>query len=513
MASERSCNKLGGKEGHSFSRIEALAINSKMAKKTENSSQSQVLEQALSNVVEHAKRLNLSSVDRFMMSSKICESAKNIGKMPNDTMSALLPKKPSFPAIRRRRCPCSMKQTVKTPRAEPQTSAVPAAPQPPPPPPPPSPRCAPAQELCIAMDLADNLIKEYKQTEQLTNQLLQDALSINHDLLSYWEYQRDIELVREIELESNARSVEAIIDGLSKEYECLDFGLEHKQRRFNSRFLRANSTQTETTASSPGSPSCLQTATKLAMAMPIPKASMVASTQTEQHTMLAIPTQTQTQMQRHEPCERIEHAISNMRSLALPPSLTLPCGRGCQLDSLPAVTTSSCCFRPIMSEYRERVDEVRQLMPMVVSASAVDMDAAMQDMRLQQLRVQCQRNLIFHDMMRFAEEELLQLLQQSTDNKTETVATFAEPVGNGIATATTTTTTTTNLASMLEQAVDKMRKTADSGSASRKCTTVLESGTVGDVELTNKSLKAQSLELELKTQQSEEAPPTSTTHI
>lgn len=92
----------------------------------------------------------------------------------------------------------------------------------PPPPPPPSPRCPQARELFEALDQADKLMADYQQTEQLTDNLLRQAEAIKRDLELQCQLHRDVELVRDLEVEASGRSLLYLIEAIRAECDSED---------------------------------------------------------------------------------------------------------------------------------------------------------------------------------------------------------------------------------------------------------------------------------------------------
>lgn len=92
----------------------------------------------------------------------------------------------------------------------------------PPPPPPPSPRCPQARELFQALEQADKLMADYQQTEQLTDSLLRQAEAIKRDLELQCQLHRDVELVRDLEVEASGRSLLYLIEAIRAECDSED---------------------------------------------------------------------------------------------------------------------------------------------------------------------------------------------------------------------------------------------------------------------------------------------------
>ncbi|XP_034484387.1 uncharacterized protein LOC117789461 [Drosophila innubila] len=159
-----------------------------------------VAEQALANLVERAKRLQLSSVSTIDPSAtritiqtlSDCNITVNNSKTKTKVINA------AGPGTQR-----AMAATARKPR---KMDLEPS-------PPPPSPR-----EPCMIAELRD----EYHQTDQLIDKMLTDATVLSRDMIYCSQHQRDLTLVQEIEIETAHRSLDTLFEALSAECERQD---------------------------------------------------------------------------------------------------------------------------------------------------------------------------------------------------------------------------------------------------------------------------------------------------
>ncbi|KAH8420123.1 hypothetical protein KR009_005954, partial [Drosophila setifemur] len=243
-------------------------------------------DQALAGVVERARRLQMSSVKRY--GSMCCEEnppppppvevktddvgerqAPPSGKtVKNPAIKRSIAPIRSFQAPQRLSAPALVRRLRKTesthnrtPRGvQCKTALLPV----PPPPPPPSPRCPQAQELCLALEQADALLIMYRQTDQLVDDLLLQALDIHRELELQWRLQRDVEMVRNLEVEANGRSLFYLIEAIQAECNSAD-AQSIRQRclralaRSEKRFRPKRSQKEPKADSTPGKARCSQT--------------------------------------------------------------------------------------------------------------------------------------------------------------------------------------------------------------------------------------------------------------
>ncbi|KAM8721187.1 hypothetical protein ACLKA7_007113 [Drosophila subpalustris] len=164
-----------------------------------------VAEQALANLVERAKRLQLSSVANIDPSANrltvqtLSECNITVGNPKKNPKLTNLNANTIGPGTQRG----AANATARKPR---KLDLEPS-------PPPPSPR-----ELCMIAELRD----EYLQTDQLIDKMLTDATILNRDMIYCSQHQRDLTLVQEIELETTHRSLDTLFEALSAECERQD---------------------------------------------------------------------------------------------------------------------------------------------------------------------------------------------------------------------------------------------------------------------------------------------------
>ncbi|KAH8261745.1 hypothetical protein KR044_009679 [Drosophila immigrans] len=196
-----------------------------------------VAEQAMANLVERAKRLQLSSVSTIQVNDE-----RLFGKssaFDNSPTAATMKKSKVSVAA-------AVGVGVGAQRATFGTSRKPRKIEAEPTPPPPSPR-----EQCMIAELRD----EYNQTDQLIEKMLCDAATLNEDMLNCSQHQRDFNLLQEIELETTKRSVDTLFEALSAECERPDLkdvlrrccnALERSKERVCDHDLQLNTEDTTT---------------------------------------------------------------------------------------------------------------------------------------------------------------------------------------------------------------------------------------------------------------------------
>ncbi|KAH8266904.1 hypothetical protein KR026_010120, partial [Drosophila bipectinata] len=186
---------------------------------------------AMASVVERARRLKMSSLEGYdgptgksstpttpRVSSRMTNSGGRYGRRPGMSARSSQPggrnTATSSGATVRRPKKTETTPYHRTPRGgQSLTANLPV----PPPPPPPSPRCPQASEIFLALEQADKLMAEYQETEQLTDNLLKQAEAIKRDLELQNELHRDVELVRDLEVETSGKSLLYLIEAVRAE--------------------------------------------------------------------------------------------------------------------------------------------------------------------------------------------------------------------------------------------------------------------------------------------------------
>ncbi|XP_060662727.1 uncharacterized protein LOC132795836 [Drosophila nasuta] len=168
-----------------------------------------VAEQAMANLVEHAKRLQLSSVSTIPSTDE--NNFRKSLSLSNSTPPAT--GKKSKINVNASGIGVGVGASGGAQRMAHPTARKPRKIEAEPTPPPPSPR-----DQCMMAELRD----EYDQTDLLIEKMLSDATSLNEDMIICSQHQRDLNLVQEIELETNRRSVDTLFEALSAECERPD---------------------------------------------------------------------------------------------------------------------------------------------------------------------------------------------------------------------------------------------------------------------------------------------------
>ncbi|EDW06773.1 uncharacterized protein LOC6583791 [Drosophila mojavensis] len=163
-----------------------------------------VAEQALASLVERAKRLQLTSVSSVQLNSYGAEQRPHPKEDETEpSASAAVGGQAKRSAKGNQPGPGSTTQrSLATARKQRKLDAEPS------PPPPPSPR-----ELGVIAELRD----EYYQTDQLLDQMLADANSLNRDMICCSQHQRDLSLVQQIEMETTTRSLDSLFGALNED--------------------------------------------------------------------------------------------------------------------------------------------------------------------------------------------------------------------------------------------------------------------------------------------------------
>nr|XP_016931686.1 SWI/SNF chromatin-remodeling complex subunit SNF5 [Drosophila suzukii] len=208
------------------------------------------LDRALTNVVNMARRLNFSCAEGYKSLEESLEMAIPTDLKPiEDTASASTVKTVSGKSCPKRKPITPVRYTPKGSKF-PKTESIPKTPRGvqcltahlpvPPPPPPPSPRCPQARELCLALERSDNLRIQFDKTDEVLNQLLNDAQAIDRQVAIQCQMQRDAELIRTMEVEYSGRSMRFLIEAIQEDCEsqhvqelkkrCLDTLKRHEER-------------------------------------------------------------------------------------------------------------------------------------------------------------------------------------------------------------------------------------------------------------------------------------------
>ncbi|KAI8034025.1 uncharacterized protein LOC128264900 [Drosophila gunungcola] len=167
------------------------------------------LDLALANVVDLARRLNLTSVEGYGCLETGAEPDGQ--KSGDDTARAPCSVPPVGGCKRTYLKPKRGRARFRRTEARPQTprgvQCLTAHLPVPPPPPPPSPRCPQAWELCSALDRAEDIVIQSGKTDELLDQLLYEAKIIDQQVILQGRMQRDVEMIRCLETEFSGRSM------------------------------------------------------------------------------------------------------------------------------------------------------------------------------------------------------------------------------------------------------------------------------------------------------------------
>ncbi|XP_020817116.1 uncharacterized protein LOC110190808 [Drosophila serrata] len=175
---------------------------------------------ALANVVDRARRLKMSSVENVTyLFDKSSDVVLDYGTKPSSVKTQV--SKPKLVSTRSRLWRRLQKSEIKlqTPRStQSQTARLPL----PPPPPPPSPRCPKANDICVALEHAKELLDNYQKTDELIDGLLEQATELNREVLSQWQLQREADLVRDIEVEYSEDYMYIMLESIRAEFKDPD---------------------------------------------------------------------------------------------------------------------------------------------------------------------------------------------------------------------------------------------------------------------------------------------------
>ncbi|XP_017048213.1 uncharacterized protein LOC108092883 [Drosophila ficusphila] len=191
------------------------------------------LDRAVANVVELARRLNLSSVKGYGSPEESLEAAtetddnRKTGGDPARAPPArtsggrLLPKHKPSATVRSVRMASRFRRTEPSHRTPRGVQCLTAHLPVPPPPPPPSPRCPQARELCLALEGAEALLAQYAQADAVLDQLLEQARAIDRQAVLQRRMQRDADMVRSLEAEFSGRSMLCLAEAIRADCESL----------------------------------------------------------------------------------------------------------------------------------------------------------------------------------------------------------------------------------------------------------------------------------------------------
>ncbi|XP_017064165.1 uncharacterized protein LOC108103265 [Drosophila eugracilis] len=185
-----------------------------------------VLNRSLSNLVYLARRLNLSSADGYTSYKESMETAlperfklKVDSACLSSATSGDGKPNPKRKIVRTTSRGSRFVKTEAHPRTPRGVQCLTANLPVPPPPPPPSPRCPQARELCLALEMSDNLLIQYSQTDELLDQLICDAKDLQRQVAMQCQLQRDIEMTHNIESEFGTRSMRYLIEAIQADFE------------------------------------------------------------------------------------------------------------------------------------------------------------------------------------------------------------------------------------------------------------------------------------------------------
>ncbi|XP_017850085.1 uncharacterized protein LOC108605029 [Drosophila busckii] len=175
-------------------------------------------ESALASLVEHARRLQLSSVTSIPahMGRLQQAAARGVGVETNDAAASSKKSKASSGSNSNQRNTLTTFRKARKQETEPT-------------PPPPSPR-----DQCLITELRD----EYMEVDELLDKMLVDATRLNQEVLYCSQHQRDLALVQEIELETTTRSFDSIFEAICAE--CSSSEMQEMMQRCYSVLERSN---------------------------------------------------------------------------------------------------------------------------------------------------------------------------------------------------------------------------------------------------------------------------------
>ncbi|XP_043658287.1 LOW QUALITY PROTEIN: uncharacterized protein LOC122623289 [Drosophila teissieri] len=193
------------------------------------SDQRLALNRALARLVHQARRLNLTSVEGYgsleeFLDHAVPELPRTDSETAHSTTTATssarpCPRRKPSSQVRSAAKASKLRKTdthLRTPRGvQCMTAHLPV----PPPPPPPSPRCPQARELAMALETVDRLRIEFAETDALLDQLLFDAKALERQVAMQCQLQRDMELIRSLEMEYNGRSLRYLIEAIQEDSE------------------------------------------------------------------------------------------------------------------------------------------------------------------------------------------------------------------------------------------------------------------------------------------------------
>ncbi|XP_039500401.1 LOW QUALITY PROTEIN: uncharacterized protein LOC120457174 [Drosophila santomea] len=188
------------------------------------------LNRALVRLVQQARRLNFTSLEGYgsleglLLEHEVPELPMTDSETAHSTTTATssarpCPKRKPSGQVRSAAKAIKLRKTdthLRTPRGvQCMTAHLPV----PPPPPPPSPRYPQARELDVALETADHLRIEMAETDALLDQLLYDAKALERQVAIQCQLQRDMELIRSLEMEYSGRSLRYLIEAIRSDCE------------------------------------------------------------------------------------------------------------------------------------------------------------------------------------------------------------------------------------------------------------------------------------------------------
>ncbi|XP_016981140.1 uncharacterized protein LOC108046093 [Drosophila rhopaloa] len=186
------------------------------------------LDLALANVVDLARRLNLTSVEGYecleMEEPDGHKSGDDTERAPSVQTGCGRPSPKQKPgSVGQRATPkgSRFRKTEahsRTPRGvQCLTAHLPV----PPPPPPPSPRSPQARGLCLALERSEDILIQYGKTDELLEKLLYEAKAIDRQVILQNRLQRDVEMIRSLESEFSGRSMLYLTEAIRADCESL----------------------------------------------------------------------------------------------------------------------------------------------------------------------------------------------------------------------------------------------------------------------------------------------------
>lgn len=167
-----------------------------------------ILDHALADLVKHGRRLQMSSVANA--AEILDKSLKAAKEEPSFSQTKAAKPKPGGTLTRLWRRLRKSEDGQRTPRGI-QDQAPPA--------PPPSPRYPLAVELAVALEQTKQLMDEYRKTDELADQLIEEATETNRELVLQSQLQRHSGLVQDMEVEYSEDYMYIQLEALRAEFD------------------------------------------------------------------------------------------------------------------------------------------------------------------------------------------------------------------------------------------------------------------------------------------------------